>query len=209
MTRDGLVSCAIPEALTTEPLRASETQYQELGEDFTDIVLTLNSDGDFTSFNAAVEGAAGYSHREAGPYSEIEACRETVLLVDDEEMIRTVLHACLRKSGYSVLEAASGLEATQIAEHHGRRIDLLLTDVVMPQMSGPQSAERLLEIHPEMKVLYMSGHNRDMIVSYGIGESDSPLLKKPFTLDSLARTVRELLESSVSPPRNNLAGQSG
>ena len=208
MTRDRFVSCDIQETLTTEALRASEALYQESYEDVTDIVFTLNSRGDFTSFDAAGE-PAGYSHREAGPYSEIEAARETVLLLDDEEMIRTVLHACLRKSGYSVLEAASGLEATHIAEHHGRRIDLLLTDVVMPQMSGPQSAERLLEIHPEMKVLYMSGHSRDTIVGYGIGESESTLLTKPFTLDSLALKVRELLASSISPPRNNVDGQSG
>jgi len=71
-----------------------------------------------------------------------------VLVLDDEEMIRSMIHAYLRKSGYSVLEASSGAEATQIAEHYGRPIDLLLTDVVMPQMSGPQSAERLLACHP-------------------------------------------------------------
>ena len=134
---------------------------------------------------------------------------ETVLVLDDEDMIRSVIHAYLRKSGYQVLEAASGAEAAQIAEHHGATIDLLLTDVVMPHMSGPQSAERLSVIHPEMKVLYMSGHSRDTIISHGIGESDFALLKKPFTPDALERKVREMLASPASTLRTHTAVPNG
>ena len=145
------------------------------------------------------------SDGEAFPISD--RC-ETVLVVDDEEMIRSVVHAYLRKSGYSVLEAATGAEATLIAEHHGGTIDLLLTDVVMPQMSGPQAAERLLEIHPEMQVLYMSGHSDDTLVGYGILESNSALMKKPFNFDSLVRTVRELIASSDNPQTNHAAAPS-
>ena len=134
-----------------------------------------------------------------GPCTQLEAGCKTVLIVDDEEMIRNVIRTYLRRSGYLVLEAASGLEATRIAQQHIGPIDLLLTDVVMPQMGGPQSAELLLAAHPEMKVLYMSGHSRDTLGGYGIGESDSTLLKKPFTPDSLERKVRELLASSIAP----------
>ena len=130
---------------------------------------------------------------------------ETVLVLDDEEMIRSVIHAYLRKSGYLVLEAASGPEAAQIAEHHGAPIHLLLTDVVMPHMSGPQSAERLSVIHPEMKVLYMSGHSRDVMISHGIGDSDSALLKKPFTPDILERKVREMLASPARTLQKHVA----
>jgi len=132
---------------------------------------------------------------------------ETVLVVDDEEMIRSVVHAYLRKSGYSVLEASTGAEAALIAEHHGGTIDLLLTDVVMPQMSGPQAAERLLEIHPEMQVLYMSGHSDDTLVGYGILESDSTLMKKPFNFDSLVRTVSEMIASSDHPQTDHAAAR--
>ena len=131
----------------------------------------------------------------AGPSPRVEPGCETVLVLDDEEMIRGVVHAFLGKSGYLVLEAANGAEATRISEQHSGPIDLLLTDVVMPQMSGPQSAERLLATRPEMKVLYMSGHSEDTIVNHGILESDSALLKKPFTPDSLERKVRERLAS--------------
>jgi len=132
---------------------------------------------------------------------------ETVLVVDDEEMIRSVVHAYLRKSGYSVLEASTGAEAALIAEHHGGTIDLLLTDVVMPQMSGPQAAERLLEIHPEMQVLYMSGHSDDTLVGYGILASDSTLMKKPFNFDSLVRTVSEMIASSDHPQTDHAAAR--
>jgi nitrogen-specific signal transduction histidine kinase/CheY-like chemotaxis protein len=120
---------------------------------------------------------------------------ETVLVVDDEEMVRRLIRAVLDKSGYSVLEASSGAEAARVSRQHNGPIDLLLTDVVMPHMSGREAAERLLPGRPEMKVLYMSGHSRDTIANHGVFECDTALLEKPFTLESLTRKIRESLAS--------------
>jgi CheY-like chemotaxis protein len=122
---------------------------------------------------------------------------ETILLVEDDAQVRAVCRGVLKKSGYDVIEASNAGEALLHAERQRRPIHLLLTDVVMPQMSGPELAERLRDIRPEMRVLCMSGYTDDRIVRHGIKESRIAYIQKPFTPEILTQKVREVLESAI------------
>ena len=115
---------------------------------------------------------------------------ETVLVVEDAEPLRQLARQLLESTGYTVLEAATGAEAIAVAEQHGNPIHLLLTDVIMPGMDGCALATHLSPLHPEMKVLYMSGHT-DRII--GVLEPGTFLLHKPFTRDALTHKVHEVL----------------
>ena len=120
---------------------------------------------------------------------------ETILLVEDEDQIRAVATVILRELGYQVIEARNGGEALLHCENHVGTIHLLLTDVVMPQMSGPELAKRLARTRPEMKVVCMSGYTDDALVRHGAAESGMAYLQKPITPAKLARKVRAILDS--------------
>ena len=119
---------------------------------------------------------------------------ETVLLVEDEDAVRMLGLEVLQRHGYSVLEVRSGKEAFQVSGRHKGSINLLVTDVVMPGMSGRELAERLAPYRPDMKVLYMSGHTDDAIVRHGVLEEKVAFLQKPFTPTVFLRKVREVLD---------------
>jgi CheY-like chemotaxis protein len=119
---------------------------------------------------------------------------ETVLLVEDEEMVRKLASELLEESGYVVMSAGGGEEAINFANQHKDRIDLLITDVVMPKISGKEVAAQLKKIHPETKVLFMSGYTDEAIVHHGIVDSDIAFIQKPFSQNALAQKIREVLD---------------
>jgi two-component system cell cycle sensor histidine kinase/response regulator CckA len=120
--------------------------------------------------------------------------QESILLVEDEEQVRVLAQKVLTRQGYEVHAQASPASAIAFVERHGQKIDLLLTDVVMPKMSGRELAEKLAVLRPEMKVLFMSGYTDDTIVHHGALDSGIAFLQKPITPDVLARKVREVLD---------------
>ena len=119
---------------------------------------------------------------------------ETILLVEDEEGIRSLVRGILQTHGYTVLDAGRPNEALEISRKFRGRIHLLFTDVVMPQMSGREVAELIGADRPDTKVLYMSGYTDQAIAHHGVLDPAVPFLQKPFSPDALARKVREVLD---------------
>ena len=119
---------------------------------------------------------------------------ETVLLVEDEPAVREMTQAALQRHGYTVLPAASGAEALQIAQANHGAINVVLTDVVMPGMSGPQLVERLREDQPRLAALFMSGYTSDAVLRHGIETGEADFLQKPFSTSALAAKLRQVLD---------------
>ncbi len=128
-------------------------------------------------------------HLDAPQESPVLRGTETILLVEDEDGVRHVVETMLKRHGYQVLSSASSADALELAERHGATIDLLITDVVMPGMSGRKMAESMLLARPSMKVLYVSGYGESI-------ESHAAFLQKPFTTDELALKIREVLQET-------------
>ena len=149
----------------------------------------------FKIYLPCVEEIAGQHVPEIASPAPRSQGLETILLVEDEETVRRLTRDILEINGYRILAAASGSEALELWEQHEGQIHLLLTDVVMPQMSGREVAERLTALRPAMKVLYMSGYTDDSIVHHGVLDAGVAFLEKPFTADALTRKVRETLDA--------------
>ncbi len=130
---------------------------------------------------------------------------ETVLLVEDEPLVRNLVSEVLRKSGYEVLEFGNGREAIARARHHAGPIQLLVTDVVMPGMSGIELSRQLAEAQEGLRILFLSGYSDDLVVRQGALLPGRAFLQKPFTPDSLLRAVRALLDAPAPGPTTGTA----
>jgi two-component system, cell cycle sensor histidine kinase and response regulator CckA len=130
---------------------------------------------------------------------EVRRGSETLLVVEDEDEVRSLARDVLVKSGFTVLEAANSEEALRICQQHDRPISLLLSDVVMPKVSGPELARRLVRLRPELLVLYMSGYPADAMAQRGVLEPGTAFIEKPFTPAGLTGKVRDVLDGSGRP----------
>ena len=147
------------------------------------------------------EGAAEPTRDKMPLRAQLEGS-ETILIVEDEMALRTLLSRFFRLYGYEVLEASDGGEALLICERHQGPIHIMLTDVVMPKMSGRELAERLTPLHPEMRVFYMSGYTDSDLAPFGIPEPSKSIIPKPFRPLDLVKKVRQFLDTSTVGPHN-------
>ena len=146
------------------------------------------------------------SRKETEP-GGVEEGTETLLLVEDEDALRTTIGSFLRSRGYTVLEARSGDHALSAASDFDGTIDLLITDVVMPRMGGRELSEVLQSSHPRMKQIFMSGYTDDAVVRYGIRDAGVMFLQKPFSMTTLAQRVREALTAGDVVVSETVSGE--
>lgn len=159
-----------------------------------------------TTFQIYLPAVEAVEKTEAVPEGTLLRGSETVLVVEDEDMVRGLVSNVLQMQGFTVLAAANGQEAIAQVQTHPGPIHLLLTDVVMPGgMSGRVIAEKLMEFRPHLRVLFMSGYTDDAVVRHGIFEAQTPFIQKPFTPVALARKVRALLDTA--PPFHGQRGK--
>ena len=158
--------------------------------------VQIYSEIDYGSSLTALFPAADGSPAEAAPEepTQLVSGTGTVLVVEDEEAIRDVTNRILRRNGYQVLVASNGPEAIELVRRHRGRIDLLLTDVVMPKMLGKEVAERVRAMRPGIRVVFMSGYAESALSHEGILDPDIVLVEKPFSDVSLLTQIREVLD---------------
>ena len=159
-------------------------------------IWVYSEPGHGTSFKIYLPRVDEPVSRASAAAPELVGGSETVLVVEDVAAVRAVARQMLERHGYTVLEAPDGETALRLAGKHQGPIRLLLTDVVMPEVSGRQLADQLLELRPDMKVLFMSGYTDDAIVRHGVLQEGIAYLQKPFTPETLARKVRAVLDGS-------------
>jgi two-component system, cell cycle sensor histidine kinase and response regulator CckA len=151
----------------------------------------------FKIYLPRVEEAVEKDSRSAGSSDSLQGS-ETILLVEDEESLRLLARGLLTQGGYTVLDTSDGTQALEITNEHQGTIHLLLTDVVLPGMSGLELAEKMTLLRPDMKVLFMSGYTNYGVAAHGVLEAGTFLLQKPFTRDALTGKVREVLDTKVA-----------
>lgn len=151
-----------------------------------------------STFKIYLPKAEGVSHTADSGTETTQLARgsETILLVEDEPLVRGITCEALTEQGYRIVEAQDGMSALALADKHGDTIDLLLTDVVLPQISGRELSEQIRAKCPSIRVLFMSGYTEDAIVHHGVLEKGIEFLPKPFTPDNLIRKVQAVLEKS-------------
>ena len=132
--------------------------------------------------------------------SVAETGRETILVVEDDDSLREVVSEYLRRQGYSIVEAGNGPEALNAVDQHAGPLDLLLTDVIMPKMGGPELAAKIAS-RKEMAAIFMSGYTDDAIVNHGFLQADTAFIQKPFSLSALGNKVRQVLDTHKARQR--------
>ena len=158
-------------------------------------VMVQSEEGRGTTFQIYLPRVEGVAEKHTAPVAHAAlGGTETVLLVEDEESVRQLVRETLAAKGYRVVEAENGESGMAAAARHDGKIDLVITDVVMPGMGGRELVKQLAQTRPQTKVLYLSGYTEDAILSEGTIESGAAFLQKPFTLQNLSRKVREVLE---------------
>ncbi len=157
--------------------------------------------GQGTTFRIALPAKVSQDNAHADRAKQVEVLdgRETVLLVEDEAWVRGLVRKCLHRYGYTVLVAEDGQHAFELSNGYKKPIDLMLTDVVMPRMNGVELAERLQPLRPDMQVLFMSGYTDHASLKSGAIDLERMFLQKPFTLEVVARKVREVLDRTGAP----------
>jgi PAS domain S-box-containing protein len=143
-------------------------------------------------------GAAHPMVAQGGQWPAARGGSETILIVEDEEMVRTLASRSLRGHGYHVLEARHGQDALRQLELNSNGVDLVISDVVMPEMGGRELAQRIAALRPSLPVLFMSGYTGEDVIERGLLDAGAPFQQKPFAPDSLARKVREMLDAGRS-----------
>jgi two-component system, cell cycle sensor histidine kinase and response regulator CckA len=159
------------------------TVYSEVGRGTSFKIYFPRYEGDVEQLRAAAQG-------------ETPRGSETILLVEDEELVREVLRETLEENGYAVLEATDGKSALEVTRAHQGRIDLVISDVLMPVMSGPELGELLTALHPELRMIFMSGYSDSAIEHHGIVDRKAAFLEKPVMAGDLLRRVRQVLDGS-------------
>ena len=130
---------------------------------------------------------------------------ETVLLVEDEPAVRHATVEFLKRQGYSVLEATDGQDALSVAQNYSSKIHLVVTDVVMPNMSGGQLAKELRRRRPETKLVFVSGYAGKTVLDHDVFDDETPFLQKPYSLRDLASKIRVALDADIKPATNAVA----
>jgi two-component system cell cycle sensor histidine kinase/response regulator CckA len=160
-------------------------------------IFVYSEEGHGTTFKIYIPRVADEqtdeTQTEASPKLAIGS--ETILLVEDEDIVRSLSRQVLEACGYHVIEARDGIEALEILEKNDMAIDLLITDVIMPRMGGRELSERLRLAKPQLPILFASGYTDEAVVRHGVLDSNINFLQKPFTLDDVARKVRDLLDT--------------
>ena len=151
----------------------------------------------FKIYLPRVTAAASGASNQPRVRDEIARGSETILLVEDDDSVRRLARLMLERTGYRVVEAGNPKEALRLANEFGRPIDLLLSDVIMPESEGPPLFNRLVREHPAVRVLYMSGYADEAIVRHGVLVEGTPFLQKPFTPRALTQKVRDVLDAPV------------
>ena len=158
-----------------------------------EVQSTLGKGSGFSIYFPVVEGQTDAAEYQPSPAPE--SGHETVFLVEDDPVIRSLNQQILQSKGYRVLTASNGIEAIEKANAHSGKIDLLAIDVVMPKMDGYQAALKMCQIFPDMRVLYVSGYTKDVTMEHGVPGTGLNFMQKPFSPDQLLNRVREILDS--------------
>jgi two-component system, cell cycle sensor histidine kinase and response regulator CckA len=162
--------------------------------------------GQGTTFHVYLPQIESLETEESQPLAAVSASgSETILLVEDQDQLRSLISEVLRRSGYVVLQARHGMEALDLSRNHTEKINLMITDLIMPKMGGRDLANALAPKFPDMKVLYMSGYPDDALSQQEISSSSLAFIQKPFTPDTLVQKVREILHSPAMTNFRRLA----